>query len=566
MNMNEVQPEESRGSMLLASVMTVSFGVLLFLGMVSSTMSEKLRTEQVVQTARALQLAHTGIEYALWEINYGENDFTAPWTADGANRWRCLPATPTCPGSGMMNVLVDKDPDLDANPATGNWTITSSGTNQGMTRRVSVSVPPLNLGPATPSIFNQMMYTRNGNIYLKATGGGSIVLGGYNSSTSDPLGDPAAAELLVRSDQTPWHETSCDSDPASCAGRDNVAAVIFEGNVTANVKVVTRDPTVGEAASKLLNEALSGYFIHPGVTWGGLTEQDTNSGGIVYSVKSKPSNYGDGAYVLRPGDTGVICPGETLNASEVYVEGATMVLGCTLGGAYPCDSYPAKYDPRDGQFHPCSYFDSTILDPAVLAQKKVTILTGDGGLYSMGVVPGDPYSASGSGYALVVRADPNNSAVKGEIRVYNKTEIYYDQPGAGGGSLLGLPPGDNGLYIGSGGMVNTVLTTAGKVDPSALVIYGGASTLTDNSHFATSAPFYGAIFSPRSNIVFENSALLELYGSLNVQQIRTNSNVKIYWDKALKAAFPGQDGGGTCSSNAQNCRRPIPGTWTLTNS
>jgi Tfp pilus assembly protein PilX len=560
--MSDMCDHESRGSMLLASVMTVSFGVLVFLGMVTSTLSERVRTEQVVQQAKALQLAHSGVEYALWEINYQNPPYTGTaWTpSDGSGTVHTYTKDTDDPPDGAPNITVTV---TDANDGTTNIDITSLGqeAGSGVRRRITVTVPPRGAASSTPGIFDQIIYADYQSIHLDARSG-EIVLNGYdsNSGNYDPASPLASSEVVIMQDGLAPFRKVC-FDTSSCApGDPEVAPIVFEGNITANVTVKFRTPTALEEGTRdpavyAYTEDVTGFAnrISGGGSFTGslLQESRTTSLGFESQIKTGPAVDPDVDDVIHPdeyftfggldpsaGDVMVICPGETVKTTEVTVEDAELVIGCSAdpASAYYCEAPTKNF--KDMYGYPKSCAGANPNAQVVISTRPTNIPS---------------YTNSGQ-YAIWTKGT-------GQIIIFSPTELYYNYFGSLGG-----------LYIDGLGMKNEVRNaTSGAINPGALKIYGGTSGSSRMSDtFVTTQPFHGAIFNPYSELRFDSTGEtpLEFHGSINVGQVRTDSRVRIHWDKALKTGGGGGGGGdgGTCSSTTpENCRRPIAGTWSLSN-
>ena len=523
-----VRDPQAQGSALLLGLMTFSASTLIYLGAITTIFNGQLWVASVQRSSRAIQLAHSGVEYALWEINYGGKDFQAPdWTEPTSTN----PCTNLCRyqhplGGGQVDVTVNRM----ANPQ-GNWTITSGGTSQTTTRTVGVTVP----AGSQPGLFDHALYTSGGdrsdaNIYLNR----NTLVDAYNSNNgtyggSNVLNDKA----IVRTDSIP----TSDSLWASSATPWNAGAIVLGGDsllgLKAQVKGILqlRKRSVSEPLGSDLD---SGYVLYPapmnaadhGITTiidggtPGVTDQP-----IGYQPRNGPA---PGTTALAPAVNTVtrICPGVTKAYSEMTIGGATLVIGCTNDATDP-DYSIARCDLS-------AYASCVTRNPAF----KVRISTGNDAL-------------NVSQYALIVTTA---GGLQGKILVYSPTDLYYAPVRTNGGYW--------GLKIASDGIYNRVKKAPGtnNYDPSKLAIYGGQAGIEDTSGFDTSTTFYGVIFSPHTTLEIAggSNGKATFYGALNLKKIDTNTSpADFHWDEALKNAFPPAQG-----CNPPNCK-PNQGSWTL---
>ncbi|MDP3723436.1 MAG: hypothetical protein Q8R91_08075, partial [Candidatus Omnitrophota bacterium] len=249
-----------------------------------------------------------------------------------------------------------------------------------------------------------------------------------------------------------------------------------------------------------------------------------------------PDLYFDPGYGFDPaaGDVMVICPGESVQSTEVTVEDATLVIGCSSEPASPyyCEMPTANFKDFYGTPKSCSGFDPNA--KVTIATKPTTDLS---------------YPDQGQ-YALWVRDGGRPGT--GQIVVLSPMEIYYDDKGAQGG-----------FNLGGGGIRNQRTRSNGAIDPDAVAIFGGKDQQVSSNYISTSEPFYGKIFNPYADVMFTNTDPLDFHGAINARGITTSSTVKIHWDQSFKYPTGGVDGEGDACDPAQSNCRPVAGSWQL---
>jgi len=539
--------------------MTVAFGTLLFIGLVNTTLGERMKTERTIDTAQALQLARSGVEYALWEMNYGGNDWDdgLVWTdplGDGKK-------VATFPGLGAdQNDTLVVEVDQTQTP----WRVTSNGTSQSLTRTVGVSVPAPTGGGGLPRYFDHLMYTREGNLYI----GGGVTANSYNSST----GGSSSSPTVIRTDAPPQRVT--DWRDRTGAGRKNAGALVLdEGAIMTNAQIRMRLPNAGEPSS---GYEQPGYALYPWIgsyskksgytddedamfTAHALSTTCEANGSSICGVpaSTEPLTYepkDDGQIpgtmagmdplgdpwidefnTIKTSGTARICPGESIAPTTVKVTNGTLVLGCA--NQAECDQDCGGADP-EAPIQIYTGYEDGYGDPVMFGYDPITF--------------GDYYWSYPG--ALGVYGT-------GQIVVHTPTDIYYNDSSA------------LGLYIGGSGIDNQVLNGAGTPgDPTQLVFYrnecaGCFWTTGYDNEFAASTTFYGAIFDPGARALFTNGAAMDFRGALNVEKVDTGSaTVNFYWDEYLDTVFSGAEGGGACTPEDpdNNPCKPQAGSWSFT--
>ncbi len=517
--------------------MASAFLVLISLVMVTGSLTQRLEADRVIETARALQAARSGVEVALAELNTpGGATWPAPWITNGP--------THQCTSMGFDVTVTDG----------GETTVDSIGTNGPIRWRMRVSVGGGGGAGAQSDIFQNLIYTRDSNIYIRGQGG-SVTLDGYDSNQGvyDQNNPLLPNELVIMSDQTPFRPTDWNTTPTN----DWMTSVIMSGtNVTVKAKVVVRsrdlvgEPIPGGQEEKGYaifdnNDSLMCTGANCTVDFQGTVFKDTTRTVARYPDTTYPAELGpevDPAVLdpqlatglnplyYDPETTFLVCPGETLKATEVTLQNAALLLGCSTDPASPdyCGLANTFLDPRDeywGLYRTC---------PGANPSQPVTL--------SMGTGPGSGYQGD---YALSIGAG-------GQIRVYSPTKMYYNYAGLSGG----------GLNIGGDGIVNNVKNGAGVTDPSKLTIYGGGHRFSDSSYLYTNQAFHGTIFNPYASVEFNGPsnepANVQFFGALNVRQVRivAQTGVGFHWDRALYGGSSSVCGNGICESGETSTSCP----------
>jgi len=568
---------ESRGSIVLASLMVVSFGMLLFVGMVSTTLTERLRTDHTIRAAQAFELARSGIEYAVWHVNYvGDPE-------NMGSSWRCAGSPAVCTrdmptsGGGTFSVTIDKDPATCGN-APGNWCLRSAGNAQSLIRNVAVEIQAPG-GVAQPGRFEHLFYTRDSRVYITGgavDGGGNPI--GTQASAYDALGDPVP--FKIRSDFDPnlrnelWDTFLAEGQRKEAAAIVIDDDVFFGGLAELHLRLLNTDEaTVKEPGPTW---ELPGYVLYPvdgakpeldrltdhGFT--GCTAPD-GAGPCSDPGSSDPLDYPDETSGKPPGEEVEVgnpspvdgmpidsygsnpdvdlvlrdenwdirlCPGGTGTVTEyapteIFMDSEKLVVGCHgTGAGSDCDTNCPGADPN----------------------AEIKIYTGDEDGYIMN-------------YAGAVAV-----AGGGQIEIRNPTKIYYNP-------IIGT-----GLDIGGGGIVNT--TNDGSPDATKLLFYRNdceaancaGSGIKSASAFSTTTAFYGAIFDAGATVIFKNGGTaVDFHGALNVEQVSTydpdtftSSVVHFHWPQVLETVDGGGVAGGNCTPGiAGNPCTPQPGTWSF---
>lgn len=565
---DEFSQAESRGSMLLASMMTVSFGVLIVLGMVTATLSERVSTQQIVAQANALQRAHSGVEYALWEINYSGANYSA--ATDGTEANWTNPVANQYEYRGLANTTVTVTDDGVADIA-----VASQGRSSSVNRTMSVTVPNPGGGAGVPGLFAYGLYAygpdvTQASIYLNK----NVTMDGYDSDVGVWNAATNSQAVIVRSGSTPSYNSFWASVSPETAG-----AIVLDGDAITKAKV---KGTV-QLRKKMSGETLApNHVFDPGFVFYPEGPVETAAAKAAHGVTGLPLDildYQDASITdqrapytakdgLNPGITSLsvvsgtnrrICPGQQRAYNRINITGANLIVGCTLDTSDPyygaggnCGA--SVLNLVTGTSAACASSDPTAL---------VTLSTG--GATTAGLDGALRVWCSGVGCSTTTGA---GGTATGRIVVYNPLELYYAPV-----TSPCVAPCVSGLRISSGGIVNRMVKggVTNNFDPSKLAIYGGEWGTEDTSSFYTNpnlTSFYGVVFNDMSHWSFNGTDTLNFYGGMNVRQINTKTTpINFHWDADFnETSFPGTGGGGpgACAPPGDPCK-PKAGTWSLTN-
>jgi len=560
--------EPQLGATILLGLSLVSFALLGFLGSLSMTLGDQTRTQRVALSTSALELAHSGMEYTLWEMNYGGNNFQSigPLTCTAGPIYNCNVSL----GGGTVTFEVDES---DTTPPIV-WTISSTGISGGVSHTLSIDVSPAAATPP-PGIFNFPIYAQNGQIFLEGNAGlgNELVVDGYDSSvgpynpaTRLPPTDVATGDKLVTiiGDYLPFRLQSWMTEPEGNRG-SAAEAVVIDRFVNLYTNVQGRNNGAGESPGALEEEP--GFAIYDGIVSGGDVEwlpvggvtgaasQATSDEAVAvtYDFQSQPpdATYSPGTWgsltnFSMSSGSRRICPNDDFypgivdenvaanrGLRSVLVTGGQLILGCTY-------SAPAG-DPR--------HCDTVVDDPSPFVAAHAC--SGQAGLplrIAVGGATVPSLRVEGTGKITVAGA--------------GETFLHVHMPGTAGQHLFA---------IGAGGIDNQVTNMAGAPDTSKLVIRGHGGISADNvGHFTTTQAFHGGIYAPETELRLENTTgAFDFFGSANIKALLTDAatgRLGIHWDKALADAFPGlvdPNPGGGCDPAGGNPCLPLQGSFQI---
>ncbi len=550
-----VSRQRGEKGFLLLALAVIAAGLLILTGATSSTLTQQVRTTQTALLRDARVIAHSMLDVAMNEINYGGKDYK---TADGwQNNGTTHTYTTTSLAPGMTGTVTVQDDTVNPIGITG-----KGDTAQGVAQSMTVTVPQ----PAAPQPgrFYYGVYTKNNVMLLTAPKGSPGIFVDAYDSTNGSYG-------AVNGNQKLSVELSGDgTNPARYIGwnsapvlldfnlqKTQAEGIVATGAVTVYGKLTVGTPGSDEQAAILAagTQQWPGYAIYDSTVGGDVVINgsyflDPRTAPLTFSQPTKDPTLFDSATPSTTIDTQFFGPGKITTYQvcandpphlrkfdTVILQGVALVLGCDAASSDPADPESCNYVSYDldGNQRSCSGIGG---DPT----GRVAILVGS--------------QSSSSPWALQIASVSGNSS---QVIAKNPVTMYMNPTQSGGG-----------VSIGSNGIRNDVLKNVGTVnqtvDPAAFQI-NGLSGLQSTNEFKTAMPFYGAVYDEYGDWKIQTNGGA-VYGAFNARSFSTDGSTdfKLHHDNALNNVGGGGGGGSSGCDPANNSPcLPIAGSFQVLN-